>query len=108
MKFRISDYAYTITGGVIVGVLLFGTVFLDWGREDYAFALLLFLIVSLGIRLDDISKILGTDRTEASDSRNTDGSLLAVIREMDIELKRIRKRLDGIADTTNRDRPDPP
>jgi hypothetical protein len=107
MKFRISDYAYTITGGVFIGVSLFGALFLDWGREDYAFALLLFLIVSLGIRLDEISKHLGTEHKNPVDNRGADDRLLTSIREMSAELTRIRERLDAQSEAEKPDRTGP-
>ena len=40
-------------------ILIFGWRFLYWQEEDYGFLLLLYFIVTLGMRLDDISRKIG-------------------------------------------------
>ncbi len=104
MKHWITDNAYTITAAVFVGVFLFGTFILDWGREDYAFGLLLFLIVTLGIRLDEISRAIGTAHSTETNNPAPDENLLMIVKDMKAELRRIRKQLDALVAEVNRDR----
>lgn len=54
MKPVISKHRYLFTGILFLMILFYG-VFLGWPNEYYAFLLLLYLIVSIGIKLDDIS-----------------------------------------------------
>jgi hypothetical protein len=59
MKKFLAAHPYTITSGVFILLIAFGFLFLNWRRDEYAFVLLLYFIVTLGIRLDDISRQLG-------------------------------------------------
>lgn len=59
MKKFLAEHPYTITSGIFIVLITFGFLFLNWRRDEYAFALLLYFIVTLGIRLDDISRQLG-------------------------------------------------
>jgi hypothetical protein len=47
---------YALTGGVFLVMAIFGIWYLQWGEVALSFLLLLFFIVILGIRLDDISR----------------------------------------------------
>jgi len=47
--------AYFISGLVFLGISFWGSWFLRWGQEEFAFLLLLYLVVIIGIRLDDLS-----------------------------------------------------
>lgn len=99
---RFTDHPYTVTSAVFLGVFLFGTLFLDWGRMDYAFGLLLFLIVVIGIRLDDMAKAIGSTRPERSASREADQDILSAVKEMQTEIKRIRIRLEALNERLDR------
>jgi hypothetical protein len=59
MKKWIIDRPYIFTSIIFLIILIFGWRFLYWQEEDYAFLLLLYFIVTLGIRLDDISHKIG-------------------------------------------------
>ena len=58
MKNFLAAHPYTITSGIFLTLMAFGFHYLNWGRDEYAFALLLYFIVTLGIRLDDIARQL--------------------------------------------------
>lgn len=68
MKKFLAEHPYTATSGIFIVLITFGFLFLHWRKEDYAFALLLYFIVTLGIRLDDISRQLGIGPTDATTS----------------------------------------
>jgi hypothetical protein len=45
---------YLISGLVFLGISFWGSWFWRWGQEEFAFLLLLYLIVIIGIRLDEL------------------------------------------------------
>ena len=59
MKKWIIDRPYISTSIIFLIVIIFGWRFLYWQEENYAFLLLLYFLVTLGIRLDDISRKIG-------------------------------------------------
>jgi hypothetical protein len=59
MKNWISDHPYFWTSLVFLGIMLVGWQILYWRAETFMFLLLLYFIVTLGIRLDDISRKIG-------------------------------------------------
>ena len=59
MKKWFIDRPYTSTSIIFLIIIIFGWRFLYWQEENYAFILLLYFIVTLGIRLDDISRKIG-------------------------------------------------
>ncbi len=59
MKKWIIDRPYIFTSVIFLIVIIFGWRFLYWQEENFAFLLLLYFIVTLGIRLDDISRKIG-------------------------------------------------
>lgn len=50
---------YIITIFVFTAILVMGRWFWYWGEMETAFLLLFFLLVTIGIRLDDIMKKIG-------------------------------------------------
>jgi hypothetical protein len=60
IKKWIVDHPYFMTSSAFLVILFVGWQVLYWQEEDFAFILLLYFIVTLGIRLDDISRKIGT------------------------------------------------
>jgi hypothetical protein len=60
MKKWITDRPYTVTSAIFLIVMIVGWQVLYWQSEDFTFLLLLYFIVTLGIRLDDISRKIGS------------------------------------------------
>jgi len=50
---------YLLTSLFFIVVFAIGAIFLEWRNISFAFLLLLYCIVIIGIRLDDISKQIG-------------------------------------------------
>ena len=59
MKKWITDRPYLFTTIIFLIVIFFGWRVFYWQEEDFGFLLLLYFIVTLGIRLDDISRKIG-------------------------------------------------
>jgi len=67
MKNWITDHPYFCTSIVFLIIMIVGWQVLYWNADNFMFLLLLFFIVTLGIRLDDISRKIGrgAERPEA-------------------------------------------
>ena len=60
MKKWITDHPYFVTSAIFLIIIIIGWKILYWQAEDFTFLLLLYFIVTLGIRLDDISRKIGS------------------------------------------------
>jgi len=56
MKFSLEKYPYSIAAFVFLVVLIVGNIWFGWGQLALAYFGLLFFIVIIGIRLDDIAR----------------------------------------------------
>jgi hypothetical protein len=83
-------HPYTITSGIFLGMLLFGWRVLGWGERQLGFMLLLYFIVTLGVRLDEISRSLGGKWDRAFGDPESIASQLSEIRSL---LRRIEAKL---------------
>jgi hypothetical protein len=74
MKKWIVDHPYFITSVIFFVIMIFGWRVLYWREESFGFLLLLYFIVTLGIRLDDISRKIGNapGGQASSDAREKD------------------------------------
>jgi hypothetical protein len=59
MKKWISDRPYLVTSAIFLIIIIIGWRVLYWQAEDFTFLLVMYFIVTLGIRLDDISRKIG-------------------------------------------------
>lgn len=98
MKKWVARRPYTITSALFIVLIAFGFFLLHWRKDDYMFMLLLYFIVTLGIRLDDIVRQIGPERDAPSDTEENVLSVLqemrAALRETNYRLKAIQNRLD--------------
>jgi hypothetical protein len=66
MKKWITDHPYLVTSAIFLIIMVIGWQVLYWQDEDFTFLLLLYFIVTLGIRLDDISRRIGREAGQAA------------------------------------------
>jgi cytochrome b561 len=95
IKTWIVDHPYFSTGVVFLIIVLTGWRVLYWREENFTFILLLYFIVTLGIRLDDISRKLGT-RSDAAAGHASDSETIMH------ELTQIKHTLLNLNATLNR------
>ena len=91
----ISDHPYFTTTVVFLIILFVGWGVLYWREENFAFILLLYFIVTLGIRLDDISRKIGTRTESVTGNPASKASLMH-------QLNDIKKALLAVNATLNR------
>ena len=99
---RLSQWAarhpYFITSALFLVLIVFGFIHLDWRKDDYMFLLLLYFIVTLGIRLDDIARQIGYGRQTTPE---TEENLLTALHEMRGLLRETNYRLKAIQNSLN-------
>ena len=100
MKRLLSRHPYAVTSTVFLALLLFGLFHLHWRKDDFMFMLLLYFIVTLAIRLDDISRQIGTGRQAASDK---DETVLSTLKDIRSALRETNHRLKRLQDGAQRD-----
>jgi hypothetical protein len=91
-----SKHPYTIASAIFLVLALFGWRVLDWGERQLGFLLLLYFILTLGIRLDEISRAIGGAGGNPRDSDREPDCLAEQLREIRLQLRRIQARLDTL------------
>ena len=98
MKKWVARRPYTITTVLFIVLIAIGFFYLNWYKDDYMFMLLLYFIITLGIRLDDIVRQIGPGREATPEKEENLLSALqelrAALRETNYRLKAIQDRLD--------------
>ena len=104
MKKWITDRPYLFTSAIFLIIMIIGWQVLYWQAEDFTFLLLLYFIVTLGIRLDDISRKLGSaagNPTAGSADRN---SIISQLNDIKASLIAINATLNKLLQ--EKERPD--
>ena len=103
-----SRRPYIITSLIFMILAVFGWRVLGWGERQLGFLLLLYFIVALGIRLDEISRIIGGSGGNPGPGGREPGSLSVQLHEIRSTLRHIQASLDRLPrrDDTD-DRPGP-
>ena len=96
IKKWIVDHPYFLTSAVFLVILFVGWRFLYWREENFAFVLLLYFIVTLGIRLDDISRKIGTRASTATRNPGSQESLMHQLNDIKHALLAINATLNRI------------
>ena len=102
MKLNLDKYPYSVTAFVFLVVLLVGNIWLGWGQLALAYFGLLYCIVIIGIRLDEIVKQvrdLGAVQTtllKESGSPGPFSQAVSEIRQLNGELAEIKTLLTRI------------
>lgn len=91
---RFSRRPYTITSLIFLAVIVLGWQLLDWGERQFGFLLLLYFIVALGIRLDEISLIIGGSGGNPHSSQEPSASIVAQLGEIRSILRKIQTSLE--------------
>jgi hypothetical protein len=86
-------------------ILFVGWRVLYWREENFAFILLLYFIVTLGIRLDDISRKIGTRASAAASNPDNKTSLMHQLNDIKHALLAVNATLNRILEKTEKKDP---
>ncbi|MEJ2100496.1 MAG: hypothetical protein P8X68_11030 [Desulfobacterales bacterium] len=100
IKQWIINHPYFITSFIFLGILFVGWRVLYWQEENFAFILLLYFIVTLGIRLDDISRKIGTQTDPAPGNLDDKETVIQQLTDIKYTLLSINATLNRILEKT--------
>jgi len=103
IKNWIVNHPYFLTSAVFLVILYVGWQVLYWREENFAFILLLYFIVTLGIRLDDISRKIGTRTSTAAGNPDGKESLMHQLNDIKHALLAINATLNRILEKTDKE-----
>jgi hypothetical protein len=86
MKKWIIDRPYISASIIFLIIIIFGWRFLYWQEENFAFILLLYFIVTIGIRLDDISRKIGGGGVKLPHSRGEKENITRQLNDIRVSL----------------------
>ena len=96
-------HPYTLTSLLFLAMVLLGWTALGWGERQLGFLLLIYFIVALGIRLDEISRTLGAGSANLPAAAGDSDTVIAYLRDIKDLLGRIDSKLQRPAPDDNRE-----
>lgn len=96
MKKWITDHPYLVTSAIFLILMVIGWQVLYWQDEDFTFLLLLYFIVTLGIRLDDISRRIGRGAGQAAAGSMDQESVINQLNDIKASLVTINVMLNKL------------
>ena len=93
MRKWLINHPYFLTSAIFIVIIIVGWQLLYWGWENFAFLLLLYFIVTLGIRLDDISRKIGSESKTVSPDSDEKDSILSQLNEIKLSLRSLDNTL---------------
>lgn len=99
MKKWITDYPYFWTSMIFLVIMIVGWQVLYWRAENFAFLLLLYFIVTLGIRLDDISRKLGGGVGNPATGSGETENLISQLNEIKVSIRALNATLNKLAES---------
>lgn len=102
MKKWIVEHPYASTSVVFLILIGLGWKYLYWQEKDFAFLLLLYFIVTLGIRLDDIAKKISNASERALRSSKERQAMIAQLTQIRASLLALNKTLAEISQNSSR------
>ena len=103
MKKWITDYPYFWTSIIFLIIMIFGWQVLYWKAENFAFLLLLYFIITLGIRLDDISRKLGGGAGNPHAGSSETENLISQLNDIKVSIRALNVTLNKLVDQTEKE-----
>ena len=103
MKKWITDYPYFWTSMIFLVIMIVGWQVLYWHAENFAFLLLLYFIVTLGIRLDDISRKLGGGGGNPRAGSGETENLISQLNDIKASIRTLNTTLNKLVDKTEKE-----
>ena len=89
-------HPYTLTGILFLAMVLVGWQKLGWGERQLGFLLLVYFIVTLGIRLDEIARAIGGGGTDLRAVSGDSADLCSHLQDIKVLLIDIRSELSRL------------
>ena len=105
IKQWVVDHPYFVASAVFLIILFMGWRVLYWREENFAFILLLYFIVTLGIRLDDISRKIGTRTSTPTHNPENEASLMHQLNDIKHALLAMNATLNRILEKNEKKDP---
>jgi len=94
---KILLHPYTISSVVFLLIVLAGGRYLFWSMDQYLQLLVVYLMVTIGIRLDEISKKIGLYRSRRPNPSHETENITALLAEIEQTLQSIQASLHSIS-----------
>lgn len=75
---------YIVTILVFIAIVVLGTAVHLWRGDDYKFLLILFILITIALRLDEIYNELAASKTKSSDMYLLDTRMQTIIESLEI------------------------
>ena len=102
MKNWLSEHPYIFTSIIFFIIMIFGWRVLYWPNDYFTYLLLLYFIVTLGIRLDDISRKIGSGTHNPSPGAGEKETLISQLNEIRGSLKEVNNTLNKLLEETKK------
>lgn len=89
---------YSLTTAIFVIIALIGAYFLGWRDENFAFILLLYFIVTLGIKLDEIAGQIGMPSRDPIHSTEKNKNIIEQLTKINTSLDILNKALSDLVE----------
>ena len=96
MKKWITDHPYFWTSIVFLIIMIIGWKVLYWQAENFTFLLLLYFIVTLGIRLDDISHKIGSGAGNPRAGSGENENLIGQLNDIKVSIRTLNATLNKL------------
>ena len=83
----IYDRPYVVAGVIFLALAIIGVKMFGWWQNELELLLILYVIAIVGIRLDEISRKIGTISAAARPDPDENGTILAKLNEIAHSLK---------------------
>ena len=103
LKKWVTDRPYIFVSVIFLIIIAIGWKFLNWREEYFAFLLLLYLIVILGIRTDDISHKIGRDTGKYSQNLGEKETVISQLNDIKSSLLRLNATLNKLLKESERE-----
>jgi hypothetical protein len=103
MKNWITDHPYLCTSIVFLIIMLIGWQVLYWNAENFMFLLLLYFIVTLGIRLDDIARKIGGGAGNPAAGAGNNENLISQLNNIQKSMRALNATLTKLVEKTGKE-----
>lgn len=91
---------YSLTTAIFVIIAMVGAWFLDWRDENFAFILLLYFIITLGIKLDEIAGQIGIPSQNRTYPNEENKNIIELLTKINASIDTLNKTLNNFAEKT--------